>query len=28
VGVLLVSGVWSSLVAGLQTSIAGFTPPI
>jgi cytochrome c-type biogenesis protein len=28
VGVLLVSGMWSSLVAGLQTSIAGFTPPI
>jgi cytochrome c-type biogenesis protein len=28
VGVLLVTGVWGQLVAGLQTSIAGYTPPI
>lgn len=28
VGILLVSGVWGTLVAQLQTSIAGFTPPI
>jgi cytochrome c-type biogenesis protein len=28
VGVLLVTGMWSQLVALLQTSIAGFTPPI
>jgi len=28
VGVLLVTGVWGQLVAGLQTWIAGYTPPI
>lgn len=28
VGLLLVTGLWGTLVAGLQTSIAGFTPPI
>ncbi|GAA5155459.1 cytochrome c biogenesis CcdA family protein [Pseudonocardia eucalypti] len=28
VGVLLVSGLWGTLVAGLQVTIAGFTPPI
>jgi len=28
VGVLLVTGMWGELVAGLQTTIAGYTPPI
>lgn len=28
VGTLLVTGLWGSMVAALQTSIAGFTPPI
>jgi cytochrome c-type biogenesis protein len=28
VGVLLVSGLWGELVATIQTSFAGFTPPI
>lgn len=28
VGVLLVTGVWGSLVASLQTSLVGYTPPI
>jgi len=28
VGVLLVSGMWGELVAGLQTTLAGYTPPI
>lgn len=28
VGILLVTGLWGSMVAGLQTSLAGFTPPI
>jgi cytochrome c-type biogenesis protein len=28
VGLLLVTGLWGSLVAGLQASIAGFTPPL
>jgi cytochrome c-type biogenesis protein len=28
VGTLLVTGLWGALVATLQTSIAGFTPPI
>jgi cytochrome c-type biogenesis protein len=28
VGVLLVTGLWGQLVAGLQVSITGFTPPI
>jgi cytochrome c-type biogenesis protein len=28
VGVLLVTGVWGGIVAALQTSIAGYTPPI
>lgn len=28
VGVLLVSGMWGELVAGLQTTVAGYTPPI
>lgn len=28
VGVLLVTGLWGALLAELQTSVAGFTPPI
>jgi len=28
VGVLLATGVWGSLVASLQTSLVGYTPPI
>jgi cytochrome c-type biogenesis protein len=28
VGVALVTGLWGSLLASLQTSITGFTPPI
>jgi len=28
VGALLVTGLWGSLLAQLQTSITGFTPPI
>jgi cytochrome c-type biogenesis protein len=28
VGVLLVTGVWGSLIAALQTSLVGYTPPI
>jgi cytochrome c-type biogenesis protein len=28
VGILLVTGVWGSLIASLQTSLVGYTPPI
>jgi cytochrome c-type biogenesis protein len=28
VGLLLVSGMWGAMIAGLQVSIAGYVPPI